>query len=147
MSITVHVSLPWQWLPQCFPPVSCCSDKAQIPEFTCLSVSPVLGVVVCPVFSPLMDLRRGVYFFVCSVFYLFLGQSGQFLTPYIGNWKVEVHKLTLNNRTLNLRERTCLSTYLVNRGISCVLWTSKQSILSVLSIYFRLKSCLYQIYT
>lgn len=86
LSITVWVSLPWHWLPQWLPPVSSCADKPQIPMFCCLSVSPVLRILVCPMFSLLMDLSRGVYFSVWSVFYLFLGQSGKPLASYIRSW-------------------------------------------------------------
>lgn len=48
-------------------------------------VSPILGVVVCPVSSALLDPRRVVDFSVSSVFPLFLGWSDNFQAPYMQN--------------------------------------------------------------
>lgn len=62
--------------------------KPQLPVFACLSV---LGDSSLPcVLSSLMDLRRGVGFSVWSAFYLLLGYSGDFQTPYTQNKKLEV---------------------------------------------------------
>lgn len=51
-----------------------------------LSASPVLGTAVFPVSSPL-TYPTGDDFSVCSIFYMWLGQSGGFPAPYMQNWK------------------------------------------------------------
>lgn len=88
LSTTVEVFLLWHCFLQWFSRVSWCSHKAQI----CL---------------PLQS--QGQWFDSCSylsyesvksclVFSLFSS------LPYIGSWKREVHKLTLNNRTIILEK-------------------------------------------
>lgn len=51
-----------------------------------LSASPVLGTAVFPVSSPLSRVLQEMIFH-CSIFYMWLGQSGGFPAPYIQNWK------------------------------------------------------------
>lgn len=55
----------------------------------CKSVSPVLGLVVCPVSSLLMDPRRVVGFSVCSTAFYLLAWSGDFQVPWVWNRKLE----------------------------------------------------------
>lgn len=136
-STTVHVFLPWHWFPWWFHLVGHCSGKPQISVFTCLSVSLIMKAVVCSMFCPF--LWNWKEFTLQSVqFFLLLGQRRGFLAPYIGSWKLEVYKWTLNNRTIMLW-KIYLYIYLVSRGITWILWIRKQGILPVLSTYFTPK--------
>ena len=55
----------------------------------CLSVSLVLGTMICPCLPVLRDPTRIVDFSVYASFYLLLGWSGDFQVPYMKNWELE----------------------------------------------------------
>lgn len=70
--------------------VSACESCSSKPGRCILqSVSPILGAVVFPVASSLMDPRGIVDFSVCSAFHS-LGWSSNFQALYVQNWKPEV---------------------------------------------------------
>lgn len=125
--------LTWLWFPGWFPLVRLCSRMSN--SSICLSS---LRGLPC-VFPFLMDLRIVDFFSLFSFFVCLLGWSGNFLAPYIWNWKRKAH-LTFHSHFFTGNDCVCTILSLLEFSIFQIIlfYTVWVMVYRVLSPYLQL---------